>query len=129
MQSTVRTRAQEMAGYALGCVQRFREEGSGNQKNYQGYAQKLPAMVMTNGLAATLAYMREKGSEWEVLYTHLAGWFRRAGMLHNGRDLLETVVSLSSAEYRHWSREALAVAEWFKRLAKVILKTDKGESQ
>ncbi len=118
--SPYRTRSQEMAAFASEKVKA--QTPSPKQGQYKSYAAKLPAMIVHNGLAATLAFMKDKGDQWGQLYKDLQDWFRQAGLLPPGQaDLLEAILQRPAVEYRRWTREALAVAEWIKRFASAEL--------
>lgn len=113
------TYTQQMANFALARV----HEVDQRKDQYKSYAAKLPAMIATNGLAAALAFMRAKESEaWGELYRHMERWFRQVGWLGAQEGLLEKVLSVSAVEYRRWTREALALSEWLKRMASVELR-------
>ena len=113
-----RAHTQRMAAFALARVREVQQR----KDQYKSYAAKLPAMITTNGLAAALAFMRDKESEaWGDLYRHVEAWFREVGWLGDGEGLLEKVLTVSVVEYRRWTREALALAEWLSRMASVEL--------
>jgi len=113
-----RAHTQRMAAFALARVREVQQR----KDQYKSYAAKLPAMIVTNGLAAALAFMRDKESEaWGDLYRHVEAWFREVGWLGDGEGLLEKVLTVSVVEYRRWTREALALAEWLSRMASVEL--------
>jgi len=113
-----RTYTQQMADFALQRVRKVHQR----KDQYKSYAAKLPAMIATNGLAAALAFMRDKESEaWGDLYRHVEAWFQEVGWLGPQERLLEKVLTVSAVEYRRWTREALALAEWLKRMASVDL--------
>ncbi|MCS7312430.1 MAG: type III-B CRISPR module-associated protein Cmr5 [Acidobacteria bacterium] len=119
--SPYRTRSQEMAHFALERV-KLQRENLQEQGRYKSYATKLPTMIINNGLAATLAFMKDKGEQWGQLYADLQEWFRKIHLLSEQQDLLEDILNRRSAvEYRRWTREALAVAEWIKRFASAEL--------
>lgn len=101
------------------------------KKEYGSQARGLPAMIQTNGLGQTLAFLKAKGKNednaYKQLYAHLSKWgFARltggnaAQSLPGGRttsDLLEYLIHHDSAVYRRATSEALAYALWLRRFA------------
>ncbi len=125
MPSMLKTLSQDRAFFVQ---KRIEEHKSENMKaeNYKSYAAKLPAMIVNNGLAATLAFMKQaSGDEWRMLYQDLTIWLQQKGMIPKGKDLLDAVLDVDAVMYRHMTREALALAEWLKRLASVEFKDEK----
>jgi CRISPR type III-B/RAMP module-associated protein Cmr5 len=97
-----------MAAFALARVREVQQR----KDQYKSCVAKLPMMIATNGLAAALAFMRDKESEvWGDLYRHVEAWFREIGWLGDQERLLEKVRTVSAVEYRRWTREAMALAE------------------
>ncbi len=85
-------------------------------------AKRAPAMVRHNGLVQSVAFWREKSSEWETLNLALEDWLLRTagggtvpGL--SGKTLLEALVNADTDTYRLATSEALAYLGWMKRLA------------
>lgn len=118
MSDVLRTLNQERATYALN---KIKTDADNIEKDkYKSYAEKLPAMIVNNGLAPTLAFIKQQGEgAWQQIYCHLKDWLCER-KLCNG-DLLEDVLKMDAAQYRRCTREALAFAEWLKRIAQVEL--------
>jgi len=110
----------------------------GYKKEYGSQARGLPAMIQTNGLGQTLAFLKAKGKNednaYKGLYTHLNRWTfarltgdntekplpgTRGGDRQplQSRDLLEWLIHHDSALYRRATNEALAYALWLRRFA------------
>lgn len=95
------------------------------REKYTILARKLPGMLQVSGLGQTLAYLYGKGykggkqNEAEPegrLLKQLTGYLREM-LKRSTEDPMETLLSLSPAEYRLATREVAAVAEWLKRFA------------
>lgn len=104
------------------------------QKGYSSLARKAPAMIQSNGLGQTLAFLRAKaghkqqGEHW-LLYHHLSTWI--TGQMppkQSSDNLLEWVITQDSQVYRQATTEALAYLNWLKRWAEAVLPDGEGES-
>jgi CRISPR-associated protein Cmr5 len=100
------------------------------QKDYESWAQKLPAMIMTNGLGQTLAFLyskRNKDPEKKLLYDHLSEWLLSkdapVAWENEEGDLIKRIIhpSTTSITYRQATQEALAFIGWLKRFAEGLL--------
>lgn len=123
------TTEQERAQSAWANVENI--AGKSYNKVYGSQARGLPAMIQTNGLGQTLAFLKAKGKNednaYKALYSHLSQWTfaRLTGgaadqPLSGGRttgDLLEYLIHRDSAVYRRATSEALAYALWLRRFA------------
>ena len=107
---------------ALFVQDKVKESSNIDLKKYKSHAAKLPAMIVSNGLAATLAFVKQNEKEWECLYCQFSEWFKKRKMIKEDQDFLEACLRVDAAEYRRFTREALALAEWFKCLAAVEFK-------
>jgi len=103
------------------------------KKEYGSQARGLPAMIQTNGLGQTLAFLKAKSSKnednaYKALYGHLSYWgFGRLTGDNTDKtpshsscptsDLLEWLINSDSATYRRATTEALAYALWLRRFA------------
>lgn len=122
----MRTLEQKRAARAWECIAQVKHNHTG-QKEYQTRAKKLPAMLKTNGLGQTLAFLKSKGGVEETLYGHLSHWLtdERESPLRwtNGDnqaltgELMVRVQQTTSLIYRQATEEALAFAGWLKRFA------------
>lgn len=105
------TRDQIRAQHAYGCVARVAESW---RKSYASLVNGFGATVMRNGLVAALAFVRRRDDPAaKAFLEHLSG----AGIpgLTGKPDLLQAVVTLEVDDYLVATREALALAVWFRR--------------
>lgn len=95
-------------------------------EGYATLARKLPSMLQVSGLGQTLAYLYGKGYEGGRanlgkaegrLLDQLGGYLQETQKRPQGGDPMETLLSLTPAEYRASTREIAAVVEWLKRFA------------
>lgn len=100
------------------------------ERNYSGVTGKygtlvrgLPAMIQTNGLAVTAAFLHAKRGagqdqklEFARLYEHLSGRLQTIG-LATSNDLMEFVRMASTDKYRRATAEMITYATWLKRYA------------
>lgn len=102
------------------------------EKEFKTYAKKLPVMVMTNGLPATLAFIQSKTKDGKNAYKKLLEILKQClvqnGFVPVGNNFLKEVLALDSTSLRHATREVLALAQWIKRLADALIE-DGGESR
>lgn len=116
------------------------------QKEYKSYARKFSPLVLTNGLAAAIAFANEKGrgndkgkdndkdndkgkdngkgkdndngsKAWSRIYTNISDWLIQNNYFEKPNDLLEYVCSLDSDNYRLVTGEVLALFGWLRRFA------------
>lgn len=88
------------------------------ENEYGSLARRLPALLQTNGLGQTLAFLRSKDKQhFKLIYQHLSVWV----LVHVGGqgsgDLLEWIIGTSSNHYRRAAVEAAAYALWLRRFA------------
>jgi CRISPR-associated protein Cmr5 len=118
-QSNQQLSEQSRARQAWDDVNRVEE---GIQDKYGTLARKLPALLQTNGLGQTLAFLRAKGGTNpadanNVLYGQVSAWVMgRLGPPENDHSqLLEWIVNQRSDLYRRATVEAMAYAMWLRR--------------
>jgi CRISPR-associated protein Cmr5 len=104
-------------------------------KEYKSYAKKLPMMIKTNGLGASIAFAKSKGKKgnaWDILYVQIAQWLQqeRTYLLGNftGEDFAEVVISLDSPQYRAVTVETLAYLNWLRRFAEGLIEGEAEET-
>ena len=88
-----------------------------DKTKYGSLARKLPALIQTNGLGQTLAFLRSKPDKphFKVLYGHVSNWV--IVQVGGSGDLLEWVIRQNSSQYRRATTEAIAYAMWLRRFA------------
>lgn len=117
------------AEFAYKCA----EEGSKLNKpsEYKAYAKNIPMMIKTNGLGATLAFIKAKGkgkgkdgNAYDKLYNQISKWLKDEKKLINNNDLVKEIVEKPSSEYRFITIEVLALMSWIRRFADGLIKGD-----
>lgn len=109
-----KTLNQERAAFAL-------KEVKNKNSRYASCAKKLPAMISTNGLILTLAFLKSK-SETKEVYTSLDNWLKKRNFSNN--DSLEHLLNVDFNTLRLATIEALSFANWLKRMAEIELKDE-----
>ncbi|WP_200250150.1 type III-B CRISPR module-associated protein Cmr5 [Thiococcus pfennigii] len=94
--------------------------------SYLSTIRSAPAMVINNGLGATLAFQLSKGGAQKVLYEQLERWLcdqNRPALpaqdaAHVGDNrLVRRLLAANSARYRRVTDETLEMVKWLKRFA------------
>ena len=101
-----------------------------HQKEYAPAVKKLPMMIKTNGLGATIAFMFSKGKTLGTILKNLDEWvndkenLKTQDILKNteGGTLVQKVLNLNSSEYRILTIEVIAYLNWLRRFAEGITK-------
>lgn len=127
-QSMQKTTEQRRAKSAWEAIEDVREKSYAD--DYGSTVKKLPAMVLTNGLGQTLAFLKAKGkgkddNEHEAVFKHLSDWVTEE--MGWSKDLLAEVCERSSHDYRRATTETLAYIVWLKRFAEAADLGGKGE--
>lgn len=134
-----RTRDQERAAFAFRAV--FPLTGKSvdqmRKRNYLTQVEKLGAMIITNGLGQTMAFLlsRKDAGASQLLYGHLQEWLTRdqapvswasgARAAKNEKSrLIDWIVASDSVALSQATKEALALVAWLKLLAKAYLEGD-----
>lgn len=93
-------------------------------KEYKSYVKKIPMLIKTNGLGATFAFVlskAEKGNPYYLIYEQTTAWLKadqkKLLALTANRDLINTIITLDSSQYRAVTNEVLAFLNWLKRFA------------
>ncbi|MGB9878112.1 MAG: type III-B CRISPR module-associated protein Cmr5 [bacterium] len=116
----IKNRTQEIANFAL-------EKARGQKQNpeYKRYVRRLPSLLLRNGLALTLAFLKSKGGTHSEIYNHIQEWFKERRFLKEN-DLLKGLLETDALTYRSWSREALELATWLHRMAEAEIEEGEG---
>ncbi len=125
------TKEQKRAKYAWECVEEAQSTLSEKASEYGQLARGLPALIQTNGLGQTLAFLLAKGkykdavkqeNPHHLLYSHLSRWVMKEIWQEDDPDgLLVKLTQESSATYRRATSEALALLIWLRRFAEARL--------
>jgi len=108
------------------------KENSKLGESYRSLVRKAPAMIKTNGLGQTVAFLLSKAKESEsdaeaLLYRHLEAWLGddEAPVPWpdelKAKGLIEKITLVDSGIYRQAAREALIYLGWLKRFAEARL--------
>ncbi|MEZ4618470.1 MAG: type III-B CRISPR module-associated protein Cmr5 [Caldilineaceae bacterium] len=100
--------------------QNIESVGESEQKKYGTLARKLPAMIQTNGLGQTLAFLRAKGGRDQsnghnLICNHVSTWVREQVNAQGDGDLLTWIIQESSDAYRRATTESIVFAVWLRR--------------
>jgi CRISPR-associated protein Cmr5 len=121
----VRTLNQERGQFALNEVSKIKSD-RGKAKKYKSYAKKLPAFITTNGLIATLAFLKSK-EEAKDVYDSVVKWLEKQGYIEKGKDGLEELLKADYHKLRLATMEALAFTSWLKRIVEIEIEEDENE--
>jgi len=115
------TREQESAEFAWRKVQ-------GQNRDYRNLVKSAPAMVMSNGLMQTLAFLKSKGKDKGIdhhtmVLNHIIGWLHEKKILkgNNFSSAMTDLYGMSSFEYQRATDEALAILRWMRHLADAVI--------
>lgn len=134
---------QGRAEVAFNSADNFYSE-KGYDKEYKQYVKKLPMMIKTNGLGATLAFMisKKKKKEWkyyEAIGNNITDWICEhrsylLGKVSINKDnnerfkvFISELIKMNSPEYRALTVEVLAFLGWLKRFAEGLFEGKEGE--
>jgi CRISPR-associated protein Cmr5 len=98
-------------------------------KEYKSYVKKIPMMIKTNGLGATLAFIKSKPKKlaYKLIYEQLKEWFLKDAQkylmpeLKSDNDLVAVVIALESTQYRAVTVEVMALFGWLRRFAEGLI--------
>lgn len=117
----------------------FAEQGAimDKKKDYKSYVKKMPMLIKTNGLGASLSFAFAKGSKngipqpdkaWGKLYIQLEQWLKTDSkklIEFEDNRLTQKLMSTDSATYRAVTVEILALLNWQRRFVDALIE---GES-
>lgn len=121
-QSQRQTTEQIRAVQAWKAISEIEDKYSDITGKYGTLARGLPAMIQTNGLAVTAAFLASKplgdngkNREHERMLAHLGA--RLDFVLGSGSDLMAFIRTASTDQYRRATAELITYAGWLKRYA------------
>jgi len=154
--TTFKTMDQERAKFALDRIQAVKneelkfknkkgQEEQANQKKFATYSKKLPALIINNGLLPTLAFLASK-NESRAVYETLVEWLLETDFLSKSKlkkepedkkdeeglnlyKAIDEVADMDASKLRAITTEALAFADWLKRLSEAYLSDEEGDGQ
>ena len=125
------------AEFAYKCVLDAKERVFSNnkekQKDYKSYVRKIPAMILSNGLGQTLAFVKaksDKGNAYELIYKQITEYLKsehptRIRMPNEKNELVEWVITRDSVNYKYITKEVLAFLNWLRRFAEGLIEGEK----
>lgn len=106
-----------------------RAKSAGENKEYKQWAKKVPMMIKTNGLGATLAFLYSKGETQRQIIRDLEEWFKMdekcKGLIvlnNTSFHLVGEITQVDMAAYRALTIEAIAFLNWLRRFADGLIK-------
>jgi len=108
---SMKTIEQERAKF---CIEQVKDKKQ--DKKYQSAAKSLPAFIVSNGLIPTLAFYKSK-EEKKPVYNAINEWLKNRGFVKE--DALKELVESDFQALRLATIEALAIANWLKRIVEV----------
>ncbi|MBN1182389.1 MAG: type III-B CRISPR module-associated protein Cmr5 [Bacteroidales bacterium] len=102
-------------------------------KDYKSHVKKVPMMIKTNGLGATLAFLyskQEKDAAYKEIGKQITDWLNEkdekykryySEKAEDFQALVEQVVKINSQEYRALTIEVLALFNWLRRFAEGMI--------
>ena len=132
-----RTIDQRRAEYALGQIEKIKEQQYGN---YVSYVSALPASIVMNGLGQALLTLlaKAKGAPEEphyLLYNHVASWLSQQSIKLRSpseSDFTPVITRMMEADQKTYlfaQAEAMAYLNWLKQFARAYLKEKEGQSE
>lgn len=130
MANNTTTRQKLEQGRAAFAFQCATEGYQFHRKEYAPAVKKIPMMIKTNGLGATLAFMFSKQKTLGTILTQIETWVNHIENIKTrsiyestkGNALVQKVTELNSYEYRTMTIEVLAFLNWVRRFAEGIEK-------
>jgi len=114
------------ADYAYKCA----EKGSklDKPKEYKSHVKKIPMLIKTNGMGATLAFIfskKKNGNAYELIYTQISDWFKKEENPFKFEDKFDDfskkLCEMDSQRYRATTTETLALFAWLRRFAEGLI--------
>ena len=127
--TTPQTLDQQRAAFAWKCVAKAKVSLGGKFDAYTNLAKSAPALIMGNGLMATLAFLQQKkdgGSgkidEAKELNRAICTWlYERMGFIGDGyAEVMEGLHGADSAAYLRATEEALELLRWLRQFAPTL---------
>lgn len=122
---SIRGIEQGRAKFAYDCVKEITQNSDGDlKKKYKSGAKKLPVLIKTNGLGQALAFINKRDAGNIELYGMIGRWLVHKQLVELGKngDLVETVISKPSNEYRRITTETLVLLNWVRRFVDGLMK-------
>jgi len=125
----VRTLEQERAHYAWTRVKAVNEGDKGTANDVAMYLKGMPAMVLSNGLGQSLAFMlsKAKGNQADahyIVYDMIAEWLVDKRNVYGGSkaELMLAIIEGDRAIYQQAQGETWALLVWLKKFADAYIR-------
>ena len=116
MRNFERERAKKAYDYVNNVLNKDKEI----QSNYKSYVRNMPMLIKTNGLLSAICFIFEKKKDgdnkkeaYEILYNQIGEWLSDKKIIKN--DIIEDLLTFSSAEYKYATIETIELLIWLKR--------------
>ncbi|MBD3215192.1 MAG: type III-B CRISPR module-associated protein Cmr5 [Candidatus Lokiarchaeota archaeon] len=120
-QNLIKTVEQGRAKFAYERVQKIVNAEESWSSDYKSYLKRIPMLIKTNGLAATIAFILKKDSAaYKRIYEDCTEWIKKdPKRVFNldDRELIKYILDLDSSEYRAFTSEILSFIKWMSRFA------------
>lgn len=110
------------------------ERVRGSTKEYGNLAKSMPALIMSNGLMQTLAFLKGKDRpEHDRLLKDILSWLsdKSCKVLPEGaqefKSAMAELAKCDSMKYQRATEEALGILRWIRHLASAVLAAEKKE--
>ncbi len=131
--SKERSLEQKEALFALQCVGRIRSKNNKElESNYFIQIKRFPAMVLTNGLGQSLAFLlartdknSSESSGHKALYNDIAKWLVANDIYPKEGTIIEQLMKNDMNKYMQAEQFTLRFLSWLVRFAKAYLSSDK----
>jgi CRISPR-associated protein Cmr5 len=120
---------QDEALYALKSIQSLQDGSREIQRDYLTQVKRLPAMVLSNGLGHSLAFLlaKDKESESSVYYSlfkHIADWLTEQKVYPAEGDIMKHMMEGTMTQYIEAQSYVMRILTWLVRFAKAYLSSE-----
>ena len=119
---------QERAAYAW---KRVVSKDSSCREKYKSLAKNFPALIMSNGLMQSMAFLeRKNGEEHKALLSDVILWFAIKGLISQDdarqgfKGMMTALSESDSLKYRRATEETLEILKWIRQMADAAIKGD-----
>lgn len=117
---------QAEALYALESIQGI---GAEIQRDYLTQIKRLPAMVLSNGLGHSLAFLlakaeKSKSSAYYILFRHIADWLTKQGVYPSEGDIMKHMMEGTMTQYIEAQSYVVRILTWLVRFAKAYVSSE-----
>ena len=120
------------AEFAFECVEKEVVDEYGKDSKisneYKSYVKKIPTMIQTNGLSATLAFIYSKKGTYKIIYNQIEKWLKdKRKVKDNSEELIKWIIIdvKSSSKYKFITSEVMALFMWLRRFAEGMIEKEK----